>query len=502
MRTAASACAVTLLVGAIVAPRADAGIAGTTQVVSDSGTIFATHAPGDEDRLFVVGREGEITILDLNTNQVLPTPFLSIPDVDTQGEGGLLGMAFHPDYASNGKFYVYVTIDIGNPRNPPFSTNIREYTVSSNPNVANPTAKEVLSFVQPRGNHNGGWIGFSPNESSPYLYIASGDGGGRGDPDNNAQAITDNPFGKMLRIDVDGDDFPNDNTQNYAIPASNPFVGTTGDDEIWSYGLRNPFRASFDRDTGDLWIGDVGQDAREEINFQPASSTGGENYGWNRREGSIAYEGGQSLPGDVEPIYDYVHDEDDPSFDDFGGSSVTGGVVYRGPDPTLDGSYLFADFASSNIWSLEPGANGGSPAVSNILSDVEGGSNSISNIVAFGEDALGNVYIVTLFGGVYRLDTDALRAGDFDADGDINGDDLAAWIGDFGETESLADGNGDNTVDAADYAIWRDATSGGGVAAVAAAVATVPEPGAALLVGWSALGGLVIRRRPARQAAG
>src|SRR5690606_38231904 len=171
---------------------------------------------------------------------------------------------------------------------------------------------EILSFNQPQPNHNGGWIDFGPNDG--YLYIATGDGGGGNDNGTghtagtgNAQDTTDNLLGKMLRIDGHGDDFPPDNPRNYAIPEDNPFVGVNGDDEIWSYGLRNPFRSSFDRANGDLWIGDVGQTRREEINYQPADSSGGENYGWRLREGIIPTPGGVggSRPeGNVEPIYD------------------------------------------------------------------------------------------------------------------------------------------------------------------------------------------------------
>ncbi|HEY3394062.1 MAG TPA: PQQ-dependent sugar dehydrogenase, partial [Lacipirellulaceae bacterium] len=334
-----------------------AAILGLERVASGvSAPIFVTHAPGDTSRLFIAERGGSIRILNLNTGTLLPTAFLTTT-VDTSGEGGLLGLAFHPDYFNSGtpgfgKFYLNVTTG------GPFTTRILEFQVSeTDPNLANTrTQRQILSYAQPQTNHNGGWIEFSPNDG--YLYIASGDGGGGNDDDaghtpgtGNAQDTTNNLLGKMLRLDVDGDDFPADTARNYAIPPTNPFragVGDpgddAGDDEIWSHGLRNPFRASFDRLTGDLWIGDVGQGQREEIDFQPASSTGGENYGWRLREGLIQTPGvgGPRPPGNVDPVYDY-----DRNNDQFGGTVVSGGYVYRGPDPSLQGKYFFLDSRSS-----------------------------------------------------------------------------------------------------------------------------------------------------------
>ncbi|HYO25512.1 MAG TPA: PQQ-dependent sugar dehydrogenase, partial [Lacipirellulaceae bacterium] len=221
--------------------------------------MFATHVPGDPTRLFIAERgapanssnsTAAIRVLDLTTNTLLTTPFLSIPGVDNRGEGGLLGMAFHPDYATNGKFYVYVTA-ADSDTSTAFSSYIREYTSPSyTSNVANTAFNQVLSFGQPQNNHNGGWIGFSPNDG--YLYIMSGDGGSGNDQGpghvagGNAQAISNNLLGKALRIDVDGDDFAS-TTRNYRIPDTNPFAdvrnaerevvtAVTGDDEIWSYG--------------------------------------------------------------------------------------------------------------------------------------------------------------------------------------------------------------------------------------------------------------------------
>jgi glucose/arabinose dehydrogenase len=277
---------------------AHAVITGMQSVATGlSSPIFVTHAPGDNSRLFIAERGGTIRILNLQTGVLQATPFLTMSGISTTGEGGFLGLAFHPDYFNvgtpgYGKFYVDVTT------NSTTATHIREFTVSTgDPNAANAASlREIMTFAQPQTNHKGGWIGFSPNDHN--LYIATGDGGGSYDQDTghttgtgNAQDITSNLLGKMLRIDPTGDDFAADTARNYAIPLTNPMragVGNpaddVGDDEIWAYGLRNPFRDSFDRATGDLWIGDVGQGSREEVDFQPGTSTGGENYGWRLRK--------------------------------------------------------------------------------------------------------------------------------------------------------------------------------------------------------------------------
>jgi glucose/arabinose dehydrogenase len=474
-----------------------AAITGLERVASGlSNPIYATHAPGDRDRLFIVQRSGSIRILNLNSGQLETNPFLSISGVDQAGEGGLLGLAFDPDYANNGKFYVDVTIDNGGQvlqgAVSPFSTEIRQYSVSDNPNLANPTPTPVLSIVQPQSNHDGGWIGFSPKDG--YLYVAMGDGGGGNDLDfdgdsdghtagtGNAQDITDNLLGKMLRINVDGDDFPADANRNYAIPSTNPFVDVTGDDEIWAYGLRNPFRDSFDRLNGDLWIGDVGQNSREEIDFQAADSSGGENYGWRLREGTIATPtggvGGDPPAGSIEPVYDYTHGSGS-----FQGNAVIGGYVYRGPDPTVQGQYFFADEVSSHKWMRDPTTE----MVTNVDGLLAPDIGSVSNPAAFGEDAVGNLYVVAYgSGSVYRIATNELLPGDYDADGDVDDDDYAAWKTSFGAigVGLDADGNGDGVVNAADYTVWRNNLGrsvhdlGAGSASV-----SVPEPVALMFLG-------------------
>jgi glucose/arabinose dehydrogenase len=375
-----------------------------------SRPVFATSPPEDSHRLFLVEQHtGRIKILDLTSHTVAPTAFLEIGAQLSKGnEQGLLGLAFHPAYARNGFFFVYFTDTSGD-------TIVRRYRVSADPGIADAgTAMTVLTFDQPQGNHNGGWMGFGPDG---FLYIASGDGGGGNDDDaghtsgiGNGQDITDNLLGKILRVDVDGDDFPGDSQRNYATPATNPFVGQTGDDAIWAYGLRNPYRASFDRGTGDFYIGDVGQNAREEIDFQPAGSGGGENYGWRLREGTIETPGrvGGPRPGDaVDPIYAYLQGSGPLE-----GFAVIGGYVYRGPVASLQGLYFFGDFVNARVWSLA--FDGSSPADFNgsnfsefidwrqrpEFAPVEGTLDSVSS---FGEDAAGNLYILDLDGDVFVL---------------------------------------------------------------------------------------------------
>lgn len=406
---------VLILPGSCGVTPARADLAGLQRLAGGlNAPIFVTHAPGDTSRLFIVERGGSIRIVNLSSGVLETTPFLTIPNVETAGEGGLLGLAFHPGYETNGRFYVNLTSG-DNVSGTVFSTYIREYTVSANPNLAEPsTARPILSFGQPQSNHNGGWIGFNPTNG--YLHIATGDGGAGDDTGTghtagtgNAQDITSNFLGKILRVDVDADDFAADTNRNYAIPPSNPFVGEAGDDEIFAYGLRNPFRASFDRVTGDLWIGDVGQSAREEIDFLPASSAGGENFGWRLREGMIQTPsggvGGPRPAGNIDPVYDYNRDADE-----FGGTVVTGGYVYRGPDPALWGKYFFLDSRNSagasddNYWVFDPVDPFGT--VQNIDSLLTPDVGSPMFPVSFGEDALGNLYIAYISSGdVYRIRT-------------------------------------------------------------------------------------------------
>lgn len=505
-----------ILLAAVTAASGDAALVGRTRVATGlSSPMFTTHAPGDPTRLYIAERgtsvggnaansTARIKILDLTTGIVSATPFLSITGLNINGEGGLLGLAFHPDYAnpSNGKFYTYVTAN-DSIANTPFSSYIREYTVSADRDVANTTFDQVLTFTQPQDNHNGGWIGFSPNDG--HLYIMSGDGGSGNDSGTghvsggNGQSLA-TLLGKALRIDVNSDGFPEDAAKKYAIPPSNPFTAGTpnaaGLDEIWAYGLRNPFRAGFDRATGDLWIGDVGQDRREEIDFQSGDSAGGENYGWRLREGFIQTPtvGGASPPGAVDPVWDYKQsDAPDvlPADANFLGQAVVGGVAYRGPDPTLQGVYFFADTITNRLWTLRR-LEGGGVDVDYVTPELPTNIGSPNSPVAISEDAAGNLYITYLSGSVYRIETNEYVPGDFNADAKVNDADLPLWSAGLGMTSGATNANGDADkdfdVDGADFLAWQQnygysALDVGGPAQVG-----VPEPGGMALAVWALAG--------------
>jgi glucose/arabinose dehydrogenase len=285
-------------------------------------------------------------------------------------------MAFHPDYSANGYFYLNY-IDTGG------DTQVARYTVSADPDVADGSSwTPILSVAQPFSNHNGGMLAFGPDG---MLYVGMGDGGSGGDPQNHGQRPS-TLLGSLLRLDVDGG-------APYAIPSDNPFVGhPTYREETWAYGLRNPWRFSFDRGSGDLYIGDVGQGRIEEVSHQTASSPGGENYGWRFMEGSSCYEpsSGCSTAGLTLPIHEYAHSP---------ACSVTGGYVYRGSDsPDLVGRYFFGDFCAGWIHSFQlmAGAVAG-------LQDHTGDIGTVSQLSSFGEDGVGELYVVSLGGTVYRV---------------------------------------------------------------------------------------------------
>jgi glucose/arabinose dehydrogenase len=330
--------------------------------------VYLTHA-GDE-RLFIVEQPGLIWILQ--DGERVPEPFLDIQDrvMDQGNEQGLLGLAFHPDYPTNGTFYVNYTGAGG-------ATHIARFQVSADPRRADPTSETpVLIFDQPYPNHNGGALVFGPDG---MLYIGAGDGGSGGDPQGNGQRL-DTLLGKILRLDV-SQELP------YAIPADNPFASGGGRGEIWAYGLRNPWRIAFDPATGDLYIGDVGQNSVEEINFQPAGAAGARNYGWNLREGSQAYAGG-AAEGLVDPIAEYDHTS---------GCSVTGGVVIRDPRlPAWAGVYSYGDYCSGRVWALRQDGQGGW-----LRSEL---GRTPWRISSFGVDLAGRVYLLDLNGSIQRLD--------------------------------------------------------------------------------------------------
>jgi len=361
--------------------------------------LFVTEPPGDTSRLFIVeqrsGSTGRIRILDLTQNPPVlqATPYLSISPVSSNDEQGLLGLAFHPDFANNGYFFVYYTNTAGNNQVVRYQANA-PYATSTTASAASATAVMTISHPT-NSNHNGGWIAFGPDN---YLYIDTGDGGSGNDPPNNAQNLNVR-LGKMLRIDIDGDDFPADTANNYANPPTNPFYGaTTGLDEIWHYGLRNPWRSSFDRLTGDLWIGDVGQGAIEEVDFVPAGQ-GGLNFGWRCTEGNNC----TGLTGCVcngplltAPVHTYGHTS--------GNCTVIGGYRYRGAAMcNFQGLYFFADYCSFKIWTVQ--WNG--TAVTNLTDRTAmlapGSGQSINSISSFGEDAAGELYICDLGGEVFKL---------------------------------------------------------------------------------------------------
>ncbi len=352
------------------------------------GTVTDIDHAGD-DRLFVVEKDGLIKII-LGDGTVLPTPFLDINNRVKTGnwEEGLLGVAFHPDYANNGYFYVQFT---GLPGTRVYVT---RYQVSDDPNVADPnSALDMLIIGKPSEVHNGGDLSFGPDG---YLYIPIGDGGPDplppdnpnvipGDPSNYGQR-TDDLLGNILRIDVDQNSPipPQCGNGGYTIPADNPFVGKAGCDEVWSIGFRNPWRLSFDHETGDMWIGEVGEWEFEEINYEPAGTPGGRNYGWHCYEGTFYYPSKwPQIAGDCPPQTEYTFPVDEYTHEQ--GCSVTGGYVYRGQEiPNLRGHYIFADFCWSRLWRLSPTPNGWERA----LMMVEAG-----NISTFGEDVNGELYV-------------------------------------------------------------------------------------------------------------
>lgn len=348
--------------------------------------VFLTAPPGDMTRLFVVERAGRIRIIRTSDNAILSPDYLNVSaQVDTSGEGGLLGLAFHPNYASNGIFFVYYTTDLDPTAGYQFGSRVSRFTVSGDPNIADAASETVFfELAQPADNHNAGMIAFRPGDPNHYLYVGLGDGGGACDLGEKAQDIT-NKFGSILRIDVDAG--PSGDVANPFAPPSNPFVGQTGDDLIWVYGLRNPYRFSFDRNNADMYIGDVGQNTREEIDYVAASSAGGGNYGWDALEGTIPPPNCSTtapvLPSMIPPIHEYDHNGSS--------ASVTGGFVYRGNEsPAMRGRYFFADFVTRKVWSFVRQGT----SVIQLLDHTAILNPNGSSIAGFGEDASGELYIL------------------------------------------------------------------------------------------------------------
>jgi len=334
--------------------------------------LSLAHAGDGSGRLFILEKVGVIRIL-LN-GEISPRPFLDIRDrVGSSGsEQGLLGLAFHPKYLENDYFFINYTNDAGN-------TIIARFQVSqADPDLADPDSEtQLLQINQPYGNHNGGVVTFGPDG---YLYLGLGDGGSAGDPQNNAQSL-ETLLGKILRIDVDSANQP------YSIPSDNPYI-SGNNPEIWAFGLRNPWRIAFDQANGDLYIGDVGQNQWEEIDYLPANSPAGANFGWDYFEGNHPFEGTPPQNADlIAPIAEYGHDQ---------GCSVTGGVVYRGQAlPEWQGIYFYGDYCSGRVWGLLKNSSG--EWINQVLFE------NLGRIASFGEDENGEVYIADLTGTVYLL---------------------------------------------------------------------------------------------------
>ncbi len=445
------------LIAALALAISSSAFAGTTAIkpklVLASGLTyptFLTAAPGDETRLFVIEKRGLIRIIDISTATptLLTTAFLNIDALVTGGasvsdEQGLLGMAFDPDYTNNGQFYVYYTTTLNI---------VARYTRSAtNPNVANATGVIMMSWADPYTNHNGGMLAFRPGTRD--LYFGTGDGGSANDPAGNAQNLSSR-LGKMHRITptVGGV------SPYYTIPANNPFMGggTTADDTIWSYGLRNPWRWSFDRDNGDIYIGDVGQNAVEEIDYEAVTAAGGRNYGWRCTEGtSCTGLSGCTCNGATltAPVRTHTHSA-------AGGYCITGGYVYRGcAMPDMQGIYFYADYSSNNSWSFRMVGGAVTEFVTrNTELQTAIGGQAVNQIASFGEDGNGELYIVDHGGGIYKIvpasgevTCPEPNPADLNGDGVVNGSDMTIILSCWGAP--CADINGDGTTDGQDMTV-------------------------------------------------
>lgn len=386
MKTRSLRFSLTLTAALHIAVHAQPLLQYTPVITGLNAPIDIVNAGDGSNRMFVVQRAGTIAVYNASFGYI--RDFLTVTGISTAGEGGLLSMAFHPAYAANGYFYVYYTL-------PDNSLEIARYQVSSNPDSADVASKQVvLNIPHPvNTNHNGGKLLFGQDG---YLYLGTGDGGGAGDVPNNAQN-GNSLLGKMLRLNVT----TTPAGPFYTIPPTNPYVSDPNVlDEVWAMGLRNPFRWSFDRSTHDMWLSDVGQGAFEELNFQPAASAGGINYGWRCYEANAAYNTAGCLPAAsyTAPIFNYGHNNTT------GGFAITGGFVYRGPDfPALTGYYVCADYISGNQWVINDNGAGGW----NIFQQNVAGLPA--NVVAYGETENGALYAASLTtGNVYQVGVSAV----------------------------------------------------------------------------------------------
>ena len=378
----------TLLAAALLSAALPAAAKPGTEVVAKGfNRPLWVGAPSHvKDRLWVIEQDGKIWIIDAKSGEKQVEPFLDITEqVRRKGnEEGLLGLAFAPDFEKSGLFYVNFVDKQQNTRISRFKAAGPDFK------EADKSSQEVLlSFKQPYENHNGGWIGFGPDD---MLYIGNGDGGAGDDPPNNGQK-TDTFLGKILRIDVSPG-------SGYSVPKDNPFVGKADyKPEIWALGVRNPWRCSFDRKTGDFWIGDVGQNKWEEIDYLPKGKGAGANFGWRLREGDkpTPGPGGDAPKGAIEPVYVYDHGGGPKE-----GLSVTGGYVYRGPVKDLEGRYIFGDYNNKRVWSFVP-KNGKPTKFEDHTDDFQPDGGKLGMISSFGEDAVGNVYIVDHGGPILKI---------------------------------------------------------------------------------------------------
>jgi len=344
-------------------------------------------APGNADQLFVVEQRGVIIAIDRRTGKRGDVLLDIHEQVSREGnEEGLLGLSFSPDFAESGRFYVNFT-----DKTPKKAiTRISRFTVAAGKKTASASSEEILlSYEQDFRNHNGGWIGFGPDG---YLYVANGDGGSANDPKARAQQM-DSYLGKILRIDVSG-------KAGYSVPKDNPFVGKDGvKPEIYSYGLRNPWRCSFDAKTGDFWVADVGQYHYEEVNVLGPDEAKGRNFGWREREGTHANPkkeiAGPSPSGAVQPVYQYGHGKKNNE-----GLSLTGGFVYRGANPDLKGKYVFADYVTCRLWTLD---KHNSYAFDDITDRVLKKGQKLGPIASFAQDNENDLYVIDHSGVIWRI---------------------------------------------------------------------------------------------------
>ena len=365
--------------------------------------VFITSYPNNSKLLYVVEQAGLIKII--KNGKKLSRPFFDINkrvvNPNRPGdERGLLGFVFHPDHINNSKFYINYMDNDG-------YTIVSEFSTNSELRANHKSERTILKLKQPYGNHNGGDIQFGPDG---YLYISIGDGGKAGDPLNAGQDLS-SLFGKIIRIDIE--------QKPYGIPKSNPFFGQKDKrEEIWAWGLRNVWRFSFDKQTGDKYLADVGQNKWEEVNFEPASSKGGLNYGWRIMEANHCYDPKENCPteGLIKPIIEYPNDANHPAFafriieelsfseTDVEGCSVTGGYVYRGQKiKSMQGQYIFGDYCSGNIWTLRV-VNGKAINFKNRTEEINiGGGEFTTYISSFGQDSDGEIYIIDYNGGIYKL---------------------------------------------------------------------------------------------------